>query len=773
MPQLPIPTLGVQSMLSPGDVAGGDGGRASREVTGAAGGAVADIGQAVRSFAAKQAADESQVAISNAYSRELQTSTQQAIDAANSGQMPGFTDRWGKSFDERTAETLKTIPKIGQAHFQAQMAGLRSQLFDKFYGQEQGARNLQLEQGASDGIESDANVAYIDRSQAADLLARRRASIAALNIPDANRARLIDKANQTIAYGAGANWAQQDPQGFLRSTGYGAADPAEAARSVQADPVLSQLKPENLMRLTQHAKALVDQQAAASARDRDAAEKLASEQVDKMRTMWENGQFPDLDQVAEFKRTTQGTLAQPLMDRYLTMAANAAGFGAQSLPRQSAIIAQADAAAASQGTNPEAQQVLDHYRKINTEQRQAYRDDPLAAGARFARLPAAPEQQIGSVDQAVQVIAQRMPHLVDYETAAGAPGVSPLHPQEAEQLGRTLRALPLDQQASALSQVGGLLGTQDRIGALAKQIGDKDGVLGAAMAFAGQRTQLGRDAAFYLLAGDQAFKDKTTQPDDSKVTGWRATIASQIRGAYPNTQLADAAIDAAVRITAGLEATGVASGDPDRAVRLATGGIIKHGDSGGKIPLPWGMTESQFETKLAAIKPADLSVQTHTPDFGPPNVPGMVSTGNIDLTTRPRVANADGSISTVRSISIGTDGGREVLIPTVSDEGKVLSNADAIALYRKTGRNLGVFDSPASATAYAQALHRDQEARYTRAPPEDVVFAGRSFMPVSKFIAGLPSATLEHAGQGRYVVRAGSSYVTNARGEPVVLKVSP
>ena len=89
------------------------------------------------------------------------------------------------------------------------------------------------------------------------------------------------------------------------------------------------------------------------------------------------------------------------------------------------------------------------------------------------------------------------------------------------------------------------------------------------------------------------------------------------------------------------------------------------------------------------------------------DVQGLIEAGNIDLKNRPRVKNDDGTVSTVRSMGINIDG-KEVLIPTVSDDGRILDKRQAIEAFKSSGKHLGIFKDAKSSTAYAKQLHEDQ-----------------------------------------------------------------
>lgn len=195
-----------------------------------------------------------------------------------------------------------------------------------------------------------------------------------------------------------------------------------------------------------------------------------------------------------------------------------------------------------------------------------------------------------------------------------------------------------------------------------------------------------------------------------------------------------------------------------KAAIVASGGVTTIG--GRDVLLPWGMTESEFKMSLAdkwqsyklgmaQYKGVDyddvvwnvVGNGKYVPMAGTGplrNVRGEpividvnkgymsnsrgelldqiptgnpVVPGNINLFNRPIVKNSDGTISTVRSFSVNLDG-LEVLLPTVSDSGKILTEEEAIQQYKKTGKHLGKFRTVDEANAYAMELHKQQEEYY-------------------------------------------------------------
>lgn len=87
---------------------------------------------------------------------------------------------------------------------------------------------------------------------------------------------------------------------------------------------------------------------------------------------------------------------------------------------------------------------------------------------------------------------------------------------------------------------------------------------------------------------------------------------------------------------------------------------------------------------------------------------GWASPPTLSMDGRVPFTNPDGSTSTVRTISVGMPEG-EVLLPTITPDGRSLTTDQAIEEYRRTGRHLGIYDSVEAAERAAAALH-DREA---------------------------------------------------------------
>lgn len=178
----------------------------------------------------------------------------------------------------------------------------------------------------------------------------------------------------------------------------------------------------------------------------------------------------------------------------------------------------------------------------------------------------------------------------------------------------------------------------------------------------------------------------------------------------PNTGATVAQVrELAATLSPYFQAFQAAGGDSDNSEAVAPVGEQQQGVA-APIEMP-AVDTAQPSSGEEMLPPADEQLPDVEPAQDLERIPGMIEAGNIDLHSRPIVRNEDGSISTVRSISANFDG-REVLIPTVSDDGRILTDGQAIQQYLKTGRHLGVFDSPQDATAYAQQLHDDQAKEY-------------------------------------------------------------
>lgn len=192
------------------------------------------------------------------------------------------------------------------------------------------------------------------------------------------------------------------------------------------------------------------------------------------------------------------------------------------------------------------------------------------------------------------------------------------------------------------------------------------------------------------------------------------------------------------------------------------GGNTVHTDS-EMFSVPDTGSKTVFE---AAPSPADgssLSAKGRSSFFLSPDTEGGLEPGNIDLRRRPVVRNRDGSVSMARSFSIAKDG-REYLIPTVSDEGRLLSNQEAITQFEKTGRHLGAFRTAQDAAEYADRMDRRQELLYAANPKE---FQGVEIQQGS-LVAGFPGQSPGEAATPLSPVRPRSLFDRPLTSSPLI-----
>jgi hypothetical protein len=315
----------------------------------------------------------------------------------------------------------------------------------------------------------------------------------------------------------------------------------------------------------------------------------------------------------EYERTVlakvQGTPFEQSARVMIGASYEGAAHGSLPLPKQDERLRMLSATMAVAGSNPADLKIANDARQITNTQRAAYKENPWAAAARFGRQQSVPEMAIGAPEQVPQLIAQRLPLMTSVEMFAGEP-VSPLQPGEAKAFSEKLKTLPPDAKAEVLAQTGVML-SAPRAAALAEQIDKNDKPTALALLMGLDRTTAGRAASTYVLRGAQALQDKTVKKDDQALAGWRAEIATLVRGTLGDDRAESQIIDASYYVRAALDQEGIAAvgfkpmkASAENAIAMVIGRPLERG--GVKTFMPRGMDERTFDERLKAYTPERL-----------------------------------------------------------------------------------------------------------------------------------------------------------------------
>lgn len=531
----------------------------------------------------------------------------------------GFTKTYLEGFDKRAAVALASAPddasrKYLAAHLQAQRnhLGAEAQTFQFKSG------DADVVNRYSDSVDKWGKV--VDQDPTQFNAAMRVLGDTMPDVVPTARQKLVEHAKTNLTSAAAASVMNQNPVADAdgKPTGgpYAVRDATNKALGVggftgpTGVPWVDAATPTQVRQWNDSAQVKIHQYEGNVSRLADARDKQAQKTLAEMTDLSDKGQYFDPPSTFKLLDDTKGTQYEPLATKLLDDQKNTAGFASGTSGQREASLEQMRGAGAdpAKGTNPEDAKQLGKYQRINDAIQTAQKADPWEAATRYGVLKAAPSTPIASATDALKLVDGRLPQAGALESWTGGK-VSPFKPEEAGQVANLVAKMPPAQAASFLGSLGDKIQDSDRVAAVAKQLGDKDGTIGIAMAMAGTQTDQGRYASELVLTGNQMVKDGTVKVDNAKETGWKADIAKAVRGAYANAQVEDQVVKAAFLIAA------AKGGDTDQAVHLATGGgIIEL--NGSKVPMPVGFQadgqsggEDRFRKALETIDPTQLMPQ--------------------------------------------------------------------------------------------------------------------------------------------------------------------
>jgi hypothetical protein len=352
--------------------------------------------------------------------------------------------------------------------------------------------------------------------------------------------------------------------------------------------------------------------AARAQRQSDAHLKRAEAEFNVVQGLADKGGMIDPNYIASVASKVAGTPYAAGIKALTEQAVVTGGLARQPLDVQRDELRKVDADIAKNGRSPALDSRRTQIEKVlRASETDAQRDGIAAYAERAGGDP-------GKIDtSSPQTIAASIKGRVAYAQEAGrwakAP-VSPLYDAEANQLREGLSRLPPREFSAAVAMLSSSM-PAEQAQALARQLDPKDKGLALAFASGATGTSNGRYTSELIRAGVQALKDGTSTKGEKtpgvRAATWKANVAAQVNGLFPNQSLTDNVVEAAHFIAHGMASEkggDLSSRDLELAVGLAVGGKVAE-INGRKVALPAGIDEDAVERRLRSITPAEIQQQ--------------------------------------------------------------------------------------------------------------------------------------------------------------------
>ncbi|MFT3720417.1 hypothetical protein [Pseudorhodoferax sp.] len=365
-----------------------------------------------------------------------------------------------------------------------------------------------------------------------------------------------------------------------------------------------------------------DQRAEAAARRAEAAQerhlRQAQAEFEAASALVSSGKILSDDYIAGVTQATAGTPYAKALPELVRQAPERTAFSMQPLAAQDEVLRQARTRLNQHGTDPATEKRIAAMEKARDDARRDLLADPYQAAADRGVIDGVQPLRMDLQSLPAQLMQRR--EAADAVRQWAGRDVSLFRPDEAQQIGDTLRKLPAQEKAPALDALAAVMSPGQRRAFAAQMEGGKDRSLALAMRFSGRMTTpatsmfgtpIGspRLVSELILKGAQARADGTStkgeQQPDVKANSWRSYAARELMDVFPNQQDANDLAESAELIMHGMAAEGggrLAGNDMGRAIRMALGGsLVEH--NGRKIPLPAGVNEQQLTERLRSAGP--------------------------------------------------------------------------------------------------------------------------------------------------------------------------